>query len=62
LELNPRFGGGYPFSHEAGVNLPKAILAWVGGNEIPQDGLIPRIGEIYSKCDILIPIKHSQYH
>lgn len=28
LELNPRFGGGYPFSHQAGVNLPLAIIRW----------------------------------
>lgn len=26
LELNPRFGGGFPFSYEAGVNFPKAII------------------------------------
>lgn len=28
LEMNGRFGGGYPFSHIAGVNLPLAIIKW----------------------------------
>ena len=31
LELNGRFGGGYPFSHMAGINLPKAIVCWLQG-------------------------------
>lgn len=31
IELNPRFGGGYPFSHLAGADLPRAIIAWLEG-------------------------------
>lgn len=31
IELNPRFGGGYPFTHCAGVNVPLACVNWARG-------------------------------
>lgn len=56
LELNPRFGGGFPFSYEAGVNFPKAIIEWLKGNEIDDRILRPRYGETYAKCDYLVNV------
>ena len=53
LELNPRFGGGYPFSHEAGVNVPLAILEWSSGRDVDNSIFTPRYGETFAKCDIL---------
>ena len=29
LEMNCRFGGQYPFTHNAGVNIPLQIIKWL---------------------------------
>lgn len=57
LELNPRFGGGYPFSYEAGVNMPKAILQWLKGEKVDPKILQPEYGRMFAKNDYLMEIK-----
>lgn len=46
LEMNARFGGGYPFSHMAGCNLPKAIVEWCKGEEPSENILNAEYGNI----------------
>ncbi|MBO7287945.1 MAG: ATP-grasp domain-containing protein [Bacteroidales bacterium] len=57
LELNPRFGGGFPFSYEAGVNLPKAIIEWIKENDTDYSILIPQYNKMFAKNDYLMEIK-----
>ena len=57
LELNPRFGGGFPFSYEAGANLPKAILEWLKGEDVDTSMLMPQYGKMFAKNDYLMEIK-----
>jgi carbamoyl-phosphate synthase large subunit len=59
LEMNARFGGGYPFSHIAGVDLPKAILLW-GQNKIaPIDLFKPKVGLIGHKDIKIVDITNQ---
>lgn len=44
LEMNARFGGGYPFSHAAGIDLPKALVAWAKDMPARKEWLTARSG------------------
>jgi carbamoyl-phosphate synthase large subunit len=56
LELNPRFGGGYPFSHEAGINTAAIFIAWLRGNSTIAKFINYKENITFSKCDRLIRI------
>jgi carbamoyl-phosphate synthase large subunit len=57
LEMNPRFGGGFRFSYEAGVNLPLAILKWLRGESVSSSILKTEYGRTFAKNDYLMEIK-----
>lgn len=59
LELNPRFGGGYPFSYEAGANLPLAIMKWLRGEQVDSAMLQPEYGRMFAKNDYLVEVTHD---
>lgn len=49
LEMNARFGGGYPFSHLAGLDVPKAIVKWIEGKNVKQELIVKNYGQILHK-------------
>ncbi len=55
LEMNARFGGGYPFSHAAGVDLPQALVLWALGRE-PDPAILAARPGIMARKDICIRI------
>ena len=57
LELNPRFGGGFPFSYEAGVNFPKILIQMIKGEKYDAQMLVPQCGRLFSKNDYLMEIQ-----
>ena len=62
LELNPRFGGGFPFSYQAGVNLPKAIIKWMKQEPFDNKELYPTYGLTFAKCDYLVDMTRKVIH
>jgi carbamoyl-phosphate synthase large subunit len=60
LDLNPRFGGGYPFSHVAGANLPSALVAWANCEQVDPGWLKIKPNVTAAKYDQLIVARHTR--
>lgn len=54
LEMNCRFGGQYPFTHNAGVNIPRQIIEWLEGKDVNPNNVRQRVG--VKSCKELLPV------
>jgi carbamoyl-phosphate synthase large subunit len=58
IEINPRFGGGYPFSHEAGADIASVYIDWLKG--CSNQDVMKHINYVenvtFSKCDTLLKV------
>lgn len=54
LEMNCRFGGQYPFTHNAGVDVPKQIVNWLEGDKTDMELLKQKNGVV--SCKELKPV------
>jgi carbamoyl-phosphate synthase large subunit len=57
LDLNPRLGGGYPYSHIAGANLPAALIAWANREEPDTSWLRLQPNIIAARSDNLVVVE-----
>lgn len=49
IDVNPRFGGGYPLSHLAGARVPNAYVAWSAGKPMSNEWLDYEVGAVVGK-------------
>ena len=56
IDLNPRIGGGYPFSHVAGANVPAALIAWMNGEEADPSCFQMRPDLVIARSDEYVAI------
>ncbi|MDO5373669.1 MAG: ATP-grasp domain-containing protein [Corynebacterium glutamicum] len=49
IDVNPRLGGGYPFSHLASANLPAAYVAWTLGRQPEKQWLQSEVDVVSGK-------------
>ncbi|WP_077623769.1 ATP-grasp domain-containing protein [Sediminibacillus massiliensis] len=60
IDINPRFGGGYAFSHAAGANIPAAYIASLAGKEIKQEWLESTPDVELARYDVVTQIDETK--
>ena len=58
IDLNPRIGGGYPFSHVAGANVPAALIAWIKGEPADSSWFQVQPHLLIARCDEYVKSTH----
>lgn len=57
IDVNPRFGGGYPLSHLAGARVPNAYVAWSEGKPASDEWLEYEAGAVVGKYVEAVRVK-----
>jgi carbamoyl-phosphate synthase large subunit len=57
IDVNPRFGGGYPFSHEAAADVPSVLLKLLEGEPFDPSALRATPGSRFRKTIALVRVQ-----
>lgn len=60
IDMNPRIGGGYSFSHEAGADIPSVILALLSGGEVKEEWLTEENDLEFARHDVVAQINKNK--
>lgn len=60
IDINPRFGGGYAFTHLAGADIPAAIIALTAGKEVQEDWLCQKPDIELARHDTVVSINKQK--
>ena len=60
IDINPRYGGGYAFTHQAGANIPAAFIAMAAGEEVKEEWLEEEPDLELARYDIVTKIEEDK--
>ncbi|RKL67159.1 carbamoyl phosphate synthase-like protein [Salipaludibacillus neizhouensis] len=56
IDINPRFGGGYAFTHMAGADIPATIIALTAGEKVQKDWLTQDSDIELARHDVVVQV------